>query len=151
MIIDTFTIETQDPFAVARDKLIQQVYSKPWLGMKGTFLCGQVGEDFFLLRRYEGNGYLSLVISMTTINGWFESLPSGTAFHFTVEINSYSIIASILFVFQLIVMGYQAMINKIEGIPLMCTLIILVATIVAPYKIQDEMRFYRNKFKQIFL
>jgi hypothetical protein len=149
MIVDTFIIETQDSFAVARDKLIQQVCAKPWLGMNGMFLCGEVGEDFFILRRYQGSGHLSLVRSITVINGWFESIPSGTVFYFTVEVNSFSIIASILFVLQVIVIGWQTMINKIDGIPFACALIILMPSIIVPYSIQDEMRFYRNKLNQV--
>jgi hypothetical protein len=149
MILKKFTIHTQDSIAVARDKLIQQVCANPWLGMNGMFLCGEVGEDFFVLRRYQGNGHLSLVRSITAINGWFESIPSGTVFYFTVEVNSFSIIASILFILQAIVIGWQAMINRIDGIPFVCALMILIPSIIAPYSIQDEMRFYRNKLNQV--
>jgi hypothetical protein len=113
------------------------------------FLCGEVGEDFFVLRRYQGNGHISLVRSITVINGWFESIPSGTVFYFTVEVNSFSIIASILFVLQVIVIGWQGMINKIDGIPFVCAIIILMPSIIVPYSIQDEMRFYRNKLNQV--
>jgi hypothetical protein len=53
MILDTFTIETQDSLATARDKLSQQVYAKPVFGSRGSFLIGEVSEDFFWLNRYE--------------------------------------------------------------------------------------------------
>jgi hypothetical protein len=149
MIVDTFIIETQDSFAVAHDKLIQQVCAKPWLGMNGMFLCGEVGEDFFILRRYQGNGHSSLVRSITVINGWFESTPLGTVFYFVVEVNSFSIIAYILFILQAIVIGWQAMINRIDGIPFACALMILIPSVIVPYSIQDEMRFYRNKLNQV--
>jgi hypothetical protein len=51
MILDTFTIETQDSLATARDKLAQQVYANPVFGSRGSFLIGEVSEDFFSLYR----------------------------------------------------------------------------------------------------
>jgi hypothetical protein len=69
MILDTFTIETEDSIATARDKLAQQVYAKPVFGSRGSFLLGEVSEDFFWLNRFEVRSAYSYVRSRTIING----------------------------------------------------------------------------------
>jgi hypothetical protein len=148
MILDTFIIETQDSLATARDKLTQQVYANPVFGSRGSFLIGEVSEDFFLLSRFEVRAADSFVRSMTIISGWFEIIPSGTVIHLTVEAN---ILGYLPFFLVVTAMGWQSVLNKVDGQIFVYVLMIVLPVVHAIFSSKDEMRFYRNKLRQVFL
>jgi hypothetical protein len=153
MILDTFTIETEDAIATARDKLAQQVYAKPLLGLRGEFLFGEVSEDFFWLRRFEvrGGRFFRAELSMTIITGWFETVPSGTVIHLTVEANMYSILVYLPFLLLFTATGWRSVLDKVDGAIFVSVWIIVVPVMHIIFSSKDEMRFYRNKLRQIFL
>jgi hypothetical protein len=151
MILDTFTIETQDSLATARDKLSQQVYAKPVFGSRGSFLIGEVSEDFFWLNRYEVYSAYTFNRSATIINGWFETVPSGTTIHLTVEVHTS--VYSVLFLLFIIAMNWRSVLNKVDILIFIYVLMIVLPFVFAYaiFSIKGEMRFYRNKLKQVFL
>jgi hypothetical protein len=154
MILDTFTIETQDSIATAHDKLAQQVYAKPLLGLRGSFLFGEVSEDFFWLRRFEvrgGGTFFRAELSLTIITGWFETVPTGTVIHLTVEVNMYCLLVYLPFLLVFIATGWQSLLNKVDGAIFVSVILIVMPIICTIFSSKDEMRFYRNKLRQIFL
>jgi hypothetical protein len=154
MILDTFTIETQDSIATAHDKLSKQVYAKPLLGLRGSFLFGEVSEDFFWLRRFEvrsGYSFFRVELSLTIITGWFETVSTGTVIHLTVEVNMYCLLVYLPFLLVFTATGWQSLLNKVDGAIFISVMLIIVPIVSAIFSSKDEMRFYRNKLRQIFL
>ena len=153
MILDTFTIETQHSIATAHDKLAQQVYAKPLLGLRGSFLFGEVSEDFFWLRRFEvrGGRFFRAELSLTIITGWFETVPTGTIIHLTVEVNMYCLLVYLPLFLVFTATGWQSLLNKVDGAIFVSIILIVMPIIYAILSSKDEMRFYRNKLRQIFL
>jgi hypothetical protein len=95
MILDKFTIQTQDSVDVAHNKLVGQIHDRSSLSRlrsKPSVLCGEVSSDTFSLCRIGGNGQ-----AMTIINGWFEAVQSGTVVHLEVELNLKMVVVSLLF------------------------------------------------------
>ena len=151
MILNTFTIETQDSLFTARDKLAQQVYAQPLFGSRGSFLIGEVSEDFFLLSRFEVYSAYTFNRSATVINGWFETVPSGTIIHLTVEVNTP--VYYLPFLLFIIAMNWRSLLNKVDGqISIYVIMIVLsFVFIYAFFSIKNEIKFYRNKLRQVFL
>jgi Mn2+/Fe2+ NRAMP family transporter len=149
MILDKFTIQTQDSIAIACDKLTQQVEAMPLLfriRSNRVRLCGGVSSDNFSLCRVDGSGQ-----SMTIINGWFEAVQSGTSVHLEVNLNSNLVVVRSAFsLCSFIAMAYFG----IKASQIILTVIVLIMIVVVVSCIcscQDEMRFYRKKLSQIFL
>jgi Mn2+/Fe2+ NRAMP family transporter len=148
MIIDKFTIQTQDSIAIARNKLISQIHDRSSLfRLRGSpsVLCGEVSEDTFSLCCVYGSGQM-----MTIINGWFEDVQSNTLVHLEVELNAKIIIFYLLAhfsFFTVILCG----IKHPQVIPA-AIISIVILDIVAPiYSCQGDIRFYRKKLAQVFL
>jgi hypothetical protein len=91
MIIDKFTIQTQDSIAIARDRLNSQIDDKP--SPFKICMTGQVSGNTFKLYRVRGRG-----IPLTIINGWFEDIRSGTVVNLELEVKSSVIIVYLIFV-----------------------------------------------------
>jgi hypothetical protein len=151
MILDTFTIETQDSLATARYKLAQQVYANPVFGSRGSFLIGEVSEDFFLLSLFEVYSAYTFNRSTTFISGWFEKVPSGTVIHLTVEANTP--VYYLPFLLSIIAIIWQSVLNKVGRQIFISALIIVLPFVFACaiFSIKNEIRFYRNKLRQVFL
>jgi hypothetical protein len=147
MILDKFTIQTQDSVAIACDKLARQIDDKPSpfeINSNRVRLCGEVSEDIFRLYRIKGGG-----LPMSTINGWFEAVGSGIVVHLEVKLNLNLIVVYLLFSFNIICIAFNDR-KYVDGEPGLSIGIIIILTIFSIYSCQDEIRFYRKKLPQIF-
>jgi hypothetical protein len=144
MIIDKFTIQTQDSIAIARDKLTLQIHDNH--SLLEIRLVGKVSENNFRLYRVrERKG-----IPMTIINGWFEDTISGTVVHLELEVKSIVIIVYLLFVLFFSVDIWQHKINY-AGKDISIYIGMMVVAIAGHmYSFQAEKMFCRKKFPQIF-
>lgn len=106
MIIDKFTIQTPDSIAIARDKLTRQIDDKP--SPFKFCMTGQVSGNTFKLYRVGGRS----TIPLTTINGLFEAVQSGTVVHLKLEVESSSVIVCLLSILFFSVGIWQEKINN---------------------------------------
>jgi hypothetical protein len=149
MILDKFTIQTQDSVDVARNKLIGQIHDRSSLftsRSKPSVLCGEVYEDTFSLCHVSGSGQL-----MTTINGWFEAVQSGTVIHLEVELNLKIFLVYLLFSLCSI-MACQGKVREPQHETRAVLMSIAIVSIVFSIcSCHLDMRFYRKKLTQVFL
>lgn len=162
MILNTFTIQTQDSILIARQKLIGKIDASPKLfeyPSNQVTLCGEVSESSFKLSRRRG----ARKYPLTTIRGKFEVVPIGTVIHLTVELNLLVIVPLLLFIVFGCSSEWQKMLKSSRdldllhshtmdilfvGIAVVMPVIMIVASISS---YQDELKFYRKKLTQIFL
>jgi hypothetical protein len=148
MILDKFTIQTQDSVDVARNKLIGQIHDRSSLftsRSKPSVLCGEVYEDTFSLCHVSGSGQL-----MTIINGWFEAVQSGTVVHLEVELNLkvavISSLSSLCFI-----MACQGEVREPQYTIRAVFMSIAVGFfVISIYSCHLDLRFYRKKLSQVF-
>jgi hypothetical protein len=148
MILDKFTIQTQDSVAIARDKLARQIEATPSpldLRSNRVRFCGAVSEDTFMLYRIDGGGE-----PRTTINGYFETVPLGTIVYLEVKLNLKLVLVHLLLCLSFITVAWHG----IKDVQIMCAVIrsiTILAIVTFIYSYRDEMRFYRKKLPQVFL
>ena len=148
MVLDTFTIQTQDSIDIAREKLAWQIGDKPspfTINSTQVILYGEVSEDGFRLCRIKGRGQ-----PITILNGWFEAVQLGTVVHLEVELNLSVVIVYLLFFLCVVTKDWQRTIKNLDGSLTFYTGMMIVITISSIVSCQDEMRFYRKKLTQIF-
>jgi hypothetical protein len=152
MILKKFTIQTQDPTAIARNKLALQIEDMPSpsqmrrsIQLSRTGLCGEVAQDTFEFCRLTGKG-LSIII----IKGWFEAVQSGTLVHLEAKLNSTLVRTFLLACLFNITMGWLGR-TKHPEMPAVMIGSVIVFTIFHIYSCHDDMKFYRKKLPQIFL
>ncbi len=150
MILDKFTIQTQDSVAIARNKLIGQIHDRSSLftsRSKPSVLCGKVSEDTFSLCRVSGSGQM-----MTIINGWFEAVKSGTVVHLEVELNLKVIVFSLLFNLFFLIMVFSSKVGESQHTDRAVFILFEIGFIViSVYSCHLDLRFYRKKLTQVFL
>jgi hypothetical protein len=145
MIIDKFTIQTQDSIAIARDKVTRQIDNNPPLFK--MYITGQVSENNFNLCRISSGG----TIPLATMNGLFETVQSFTVVHLKLEVKSSLIIVSSLFALLFSICISQITINNPGKDLLPFTGMMIVFFVIFIYSFQKEKIFYRKKLPQIFL
>jgi hypothetical protein len=149
MILDKFTIQTQDSIAIAREKLTWQVEDKPspfTINSTRVMLCGNVSDDGFRLCRLQGKG-----ISITTVTGWFEALESGTLIHTSVELNLSIIIAYLCICLFWFRYDWHRITRDTDGGRMIYIVMITIVIVSSVFSIKDELRFYKIKLNQVFL
>ena len=150
MIIDKFTIHTQDSIAEARDKLTYQIDDAPSpfeINSTQDILCGEVTENTFRLIRVKGRGQ-----SLIFISGWFETIQTGTIVHLTAELNSTLVIAYLLFSLQLVFQVCQARTKHTNSFFLCLAIgMITIFTVASIRSFKNDMKFYPKKLSQVFL
>jgi hypothetical protein len=148
MIIDKFTIQTQDSIAIARDKLTCQIDDAPSpfeINSTRDILCGEVAENTFRLIRVKGRGH-----SLIFISGWFETIQTGTIVHLTAELNSTLVIAYLLFSLNLVFTVWQARTENIDSYLYLPIGMITIFTVASIRSFQDDIKFYPKKLTQVF-
>jgi hypothetical protein len=143
MILDKFTIQTQDSVAIARDKLARQIYDKP--SPFELRIIGEVSENNFMLYRVQRR-----TIPAATINGWFEAVQSGTVVHLELELKSSLLVVYLLFTLLISIHISQITINNPgKDLSLFAGVMIgLIANLICICQV--EKIFYRKKLPQIF-
>ena len=148
MILDTFTIQTQDSIDIAREKLACQIGNLPspfTINSTQVILYGDISEDGFRLCRLKGGSQ-----SITIITGRFEALQSGAVIHLTVELNLSLIMVCLLFPLYFIIFQLPHIIKNTEGIISVVIIMMIVAIIICALSYKNEITYYRNKFLQVF-
>jgi hypothetical protein len=149
MIIDKFTIHTQDSIAEARDKLTYQIDDAPSpfeINSTRDILCGEVTENTFRLIRVKGRGQ-----SLIFISGWFETIQTGTIVHLTAELNSTLVIAYLLFSLQLVFQVCQARTKHTSSFLCLAIGMITIFTVASIRSFKNDIKFYPKKLSQVFL
>ena len=142
MVIDKFTIQTQDSIAITRDKLTRKIDNR--YSLFEMHMHGEVSKNAFRLYRVAKRR-----IPLTTMNGWFEDVRSGTVVHLELEVKSAMVIGYLLFILLFSTHVWQIIINnscKNTGM----YMIIIIMFVLHIYSFQAEKIFYRKKLPQIF-